>query len=432
MNNQEKNFQESNIDPEKLSQSINDFVNGADDGQKGNAKRYTKIARIEEFINRHYEIRLNQVLNVLEVKKLDDINSEFEKAEKFEFNIVVELMREGMSGVQNIVVTLLRSDFVKEYHPIQDYFLNLRAWDGRDRITEMASSLRCYNQEQSKALKIMLEKQLVRCVASAFKTNYFNKHCFVLVGTRQSMGKTTFIRKLLPVKLSAYITDAVLNWEDKDANIALGSNWIINIDELANLNKQNSNNLKATLSRDKIKIRRPYGKIDSEIARLANFFGSTNDLQFLSDLTGNVRWICFQIVEIDKSYFNLDLDQVWAQSYYQFTNGFDFELTQSEIFENEERNKAFLLPNAEVDAINTYLIPFDKNDPFLNEEQIKFGTASDIMKLLNSKECKLTSPIKLGKALQACGFEKCSVRAKDRVNAVWGYKYIECEINFES
>ncbi len=429
MTNDQNDSQASNIDPEKLKQSINEFVNNDKNKPTKKYKGLTKIAMIEEYINKNYEVRLNLVLNVIEVKRIG-IDSEFKIAEKFESNIIIELLREGITGVQNIVITLLRSDFVKEYHPIKEYFSQLSTWDGRDRIGELAAALKCKNQDQNASMKIMFEKQLVRCVASVFKKDYFNKHCFVLVGTKQSMGKTTFIRKLLPLKLKSYITDAVLNWEDKDAIIALGSNLIINIDELANLDRNETNSLKSMLSKEGTKIRRPYAKIDCEIPRLANFFGSTNDLQFLNDLTGNVRWICFRITDIDRSYNSLDLDQVWAQAYYQFNNGYDFELTKTEIIENEIRNKAFMLPNPEVDAIISYIIPADKNDPFLKVGKAKFGTASDIMKLLNSKECKLTSPNRLGKALQACGFEKCSVRAEGRDNAVYGYWYIESEIEF--
>lgn len=422
----------------ELLKGIDDSFMDSDIESTVNTDRLSKLAheneplinRIEYFINERYELRMDQVRNVLEVK--DKSNKEgYIKDERFESNLIVELLCAGFKGVSSTVAIMLSSSkYVKSYHPIRHYFENLQAWDGSDRFEGFSSCLITTISDHQLLLRKHLKKHLLRCIASVFIPGFFNKHCFVLVGAGQSMGKTTFIRSLVPKSLVSYITDAVLEWKDKDANIALGSNWIINLDELANLNRDETNSLKATLSRDSIKVRRPYDRIDSEIPRLANFFGSTNDLQFLTDLTGNVRWICFRIAGIDFKYSDMDIDQLWAQLYHEFKQGENYVLSREELQENDKRNEAFMVTNAEVDAIQLYLMPGIKDI-----EEAKFGgkpqfaTPSQLMKLINEKGYQFRSDKKFGQALQACGFMRTSERDKVKGFSVYGYWYFEVERN---
>lgn len=384
------------------------------------------ILRVENYINSKYELRLDEVRNVLEVKLIgsDDL---FNKDERFEANITVELLRNGFNGINSIVKALLGSDFVKKYHPIKEFLSNLEKWDKIDRIKQLAECLEVTSEHKT-SIHNHLKKHLVRCVASVFIPNYFNKHCFVIVGTRQSMYKTSFIRFLCPdVLRQKYSTDAVLEWKDKDANIALGSNWIINLDELANLNRDETNSLKATLSRDWIKIRRPYDRVESEIPRLANFFGSTNDLQFLTDLTGNVRWICFRINGIDANYRQIDINQVWSQVMHEFKNDFDYQLTREEIKENEERNQNFMLTSPELEAIQIHIVPGMKDISIKELGGLpKFLRSSELFNYIkNVSGTNLRSLKIFGQALQSAGFISVSERDKITKQPIKGYWFHE-------
>lgn len=418
---------------DSINELVNQFTEEVEDINKSIEREFeAPITRIEKFINKRYEIRLDIVSNTMEVR--DKSGDEGFKANpKLEAIINLELMRSGFKNTKYCVSTLLGSDFVKTYHPIRTYFELLPLWDNTDRISVMAESL-CGNESERKLLNSHFTKHIVRCVASAFVKGFFNKHCFVIIGTGQSQGKTTFIRNLVPKLLEQYQADAILDWKDKDANIALGSNWIINLDELANLNKDETNSLKATLSRNQIKVRRPYEKVETEIPRLANFFGSTNDLQFLTDLTGNVRWICFRIYNIDWDKSNsIDIDQFWAQAYYLFQNKFEYQLSTSELRENDVRNELFMLSSPEKEAIQRFIEPGIKGIevPELGGMP-KFAPASELMKLVNGKSgSNFRSDSKFGKALQACGFMKVSERMKHRNIPIWGYWYFEHETSIE-
>lgn len=418
---------------DSINQLVNQFTEDKEENHKTAEREFeAPITRIEKFINKRYEIRLDMVSNTMEVK--DKSGTEGFKANpKLESTLNLELMRAGFNSTKHYVSTLLSSDFVRTYHPIRTYFETLPAWDGMDRITRMSECLKG-NDSERKLLNLHFTKHIVRCVASAFIKGYFNKHCFVIIGTGQSQGKTTYIRNLTPKQLEQYQADAILDWKDKDANIALGSNWIINLDELANLNKDETNSLKATLSRNQIKVRRPYEKVETEIPRLANFFGSTNDLQFLTDLTGNVRWICFRIYGIDWDKSNsIEIDQFWAQAFHLFQNGFDYQLSTAELRENDVRNELFMLSSPEKEAIQRFIEPGMKGVEVPELGGLaKFATASELMKLINSKSGNaFRSDSKFGKAMQACGFVRASERMKLRSSPLWGYWYYEHETELE-
>lgn len=95
--------------------------------------------------------------------------------------------------------------------------------------------------------------------------------------------------------------------------MCLSENFIINLDELAIFDKKEINYLKSLLSKDRVKIRRPFATRATSDARRASFFGSTNNNVFLTDETGSVRWLCFEIDSIDFAYIkNVDIDQVWG------------------------------------------------------------------------------------------------------------------------
>ncbi|KEO71743.1 VapE domain-containing protein [Anditalea andensis] len=66
-------------------------------------------------------------------------------------------------------------------------------------------------------------------------------------------------------------------------------------------------------SKSYIKVRHPYDKKPKMEPRRASIWGSTNKAEFLSDVTGSVRWLCFTVIDIDWSYKTvIDIDMVWS------------------------------------------------------------------------------------------------------------------------
>ena len=178
------------------------------------------------------------------------------------------------------------------------YFDSLPKYDNKtDYIKLLTSYITTNDQER---FYNHFKKWIVRLVKCALIDDYYNKNAFILVQNKQNSGKTTFCRFLCPDSLSDYIKENIST--DKDGLISITRNLIINLDELATLTRQDINLLKSILSKDKVNERLPYDRKNSIIPRRCSFIGSTNNSEFLTDLTGSVRWLCFEVENINFDY----------------------------------------------------------------------------------------------------------------------------------
>jgi len=176
--------------------------------------------------------------------------------------------------------------------------------------------------------------------------------------------------------LSDYIAENISI--DKDSRIALATNIIINQDELSTMSKRDLNSLKSMFSKEKINERLPYDRKASIIPRRCSFVGSTNEMEFLMDDTGSVRWLCFEIDEIDWNYTKkVKIDLVYAQAYHLVKNGFNCSLTREDIIENELRKGEFQVFTEEMQLVQKHFYLEDSN------EDENFRTSTDVKNRLN-------------------------------------------------
>ncbi len=158
------------------------------------------------------------------------------------------------------------------------------------------------------------------------------------------------------------------------------------------------------MSQETVKVRHPYDRKAKSQARICSFFGSTNQAEFLTDETGSVRWLCFEIEAIDWNYTKIPIDLVWAQAYYLYKNGYDYQLTSIEIKENEKANKAFLINTKEMELVMKYLKPGSK------EKHDVFFSAMEIIQYLQVKYFENIplglNEMKMGKALSGLNFHR--------------------------
>lgn len=357
-------------------------------------KNFTIFHETEQYLTKHYLLRKNIVSGDFEIKTLED--AQFGQLN--ESQLYVELQKNRINISENKLIALLKSDFVKPYNPFIDYFISLPYYDGSaDFIQLLANHVQVKNQER---FNIQFKKWLVRLVKCAIEDDYFNKNALILVQNRQNSGKSTLCRFLCPPKLSDYIKENLST--DKDGLISMTRNFLINLDELATLSKFDINHLKTLLSKDKINERLPYDRKSSIIPRRCSFIGSTNNSEFLTDLTGSVRWLCFAVENIDFSYkTTINIDQVYSQAYYLYKNGFECELTKEEIEENEDVNEAHQITPPEMEIIQMNYKPATK------ENHVAFYTASDFIKNISEKNIIIKIDHRnLGKLLNKLGFVK--------------------------
>lgn len=363
----------------------------------------TIFDRTLKYLNSKYSLRYNTISLEFEIKRTSDkqwsdlnLNSLF-----------IELTQSGIDIPINKLEILVRSHLISQYNPISEYFENLEDWDGEDHIKNLCSYVKTNDDN---AFLYHMEKWFTRAVLCALEKEKINKHCLVLANTIQNSGKSTYLRFFIPRKLMNYLSEDI--GLDKDSRIKLCKNLIINLDELSILAKADINSLKAFISKTHINERLPYARKAEYLERICSFVGSTNKTDFLTDESGSVRWIIFEVTEkINFNYsMEINIDKVWSQAYFNAykRKGFNPELTLADISENEKRNERFTQITLEQEMVNKFFEPSDNLE--------EFKTATEVMMDLSTQGIRLNH-LKIGRALSSFKFP----RVKHPQRQIYGY-----------
>lgn len=363
-----------------------------------NNRSTNKIDEIEAYLLSKYKFRYNTIRTQTEV--CYNGSKEFVPLTDYRENSILrDLMKNNYNCSQAKLSAILCSDFCPRFNPFIDYFKNLEPWDvTTDYINDLANTVGTTNQE---FWYVVLKKWLVALVASTLEPHIVNHIAFVFSGA-QGLGKTSWMLKLCPPRLSNYLYTGTINPSNKDTMIYLAQCIIILLDELENMNRSDLAALKEVITKPVINMRRAYGRNNENMDRVASFCGSVNDSQFLNDSTGSRRFPSFEVERIDHKH-NVDLDKVYAQAFALYNNGFKFYFDKDEIDIIAENNQKHQVIRVEEEYLLKYFTPIDPN------EAIHFFTATEIMKLIFQRELiKVDNPtsIVLGKFLQKHKFHK--------------------------
>ncbi len=393
--------------------------------ESSSSKNEPEIIRIERYLKENYDVRYNEVLLQPEFKR--KTSNAFEPITDRELaQIRVDLIKANYKNVKQSVNDLISSTgFCLNHNPFISYFKSLPKWDETqtDHIGNLCKYIQVKDQEW---FNIMLKKHLVRAVACVLRKIPFNKHCFVFQGN-QNDGKTSLIRFLIPPTLKKYAKENP-PLDHKDGLIAFARNFIINFDELDNLDKTEANRVKTMFTQDKIDVRLSHDRFDSNLVRYASCFGTINDAEFLNDVTGNVRWLAFEVEKImwdgENGYVNnININDVWSQALYLVESGFNYNLTNQEIETVNLRNKKYMKKTIEMELLNKYIIPCSKSD-----EDAVFVQPNEIQQVLLKavNNTLRVNPTNIGKALTFLGFKRDKSRRADKYDSFYGY-YVKSE-----
>lgn len=370
---------------------------------------WTIFHEAEKFLSRNFDLRFNTIKLELEIKR----KSENDFRPLNENSLFVEMNKAGVKVGMDKLISILKSDFIEKYNPFIQYFSTLPKWDGKtDYLGELCSYI---STTDDVSFGIQFTKWMMRAVKCATVEGYYNKQAFILIHNKQNSGKTTFCRFICPPALSEYFAENIS--DDKDSRIAIAKNFIINLDELSSLAKHEINSLKALFSKDIINERLPYDRKTSIIHRVTSFIGSTNMHEFLTDETGSVRWLCFEIKNIDWKYAkSVDINKCWAQAVGMIKEHLPCDMNKDEIEANEKRNSKFQQRSTEAELIPNYLKPAGEKDP-----NATFMTASDILHYMSGFTNLRLNKISIGRAMPLCGFHRAKESESDRYG-YWAVK----------
>lgn len=375
-----------------------------DEDEEAGSDNKAKI--LEDALKNKWDFRYNSITGAPEYRLKD--KGSYKKVEDYDLNSIIRQLRlANTQGANKTRITeTIESKFAPKVNPIEDYFKGL-TYDGLDNIGMLCDTVTTVDG-QDEMFRSLLRKWIVGAVANVFiKDRCANHFCFILTGA-QSLMKSTWIRRMCPPELMDYYTEDNLDPDNKDDLFKTASNFIYNLDDyFADVTKKKISSLKAFITRSKVKGRRPYGRYEVELPKICSFIGSANDESFLHDPTGNRRFVPFEVTKLDfEALDKLDINQVWAEAYHLFRQGFRYWMTKDEERELAEHNTRYEVQTAEFELVTKYFRPAERSAA---EEE---WTPADIIGYLHGKNMAVRiTPKKLGEALKKAGFQRYQKRA---------------------
>ena len=221
-----------------------------------------------------------------------------------------------------------------------------------------------------------------------------------------------------------WFTDASLALGDKDAQMIISRAWIVELAELASFKKSETESRKAFFSRPVDTYRPPYGARVIDTPRRCIFVGTTNDDDYLSDLTGNRRYRPVKCTAIDIEALKSDRDQLWAEAVARFKAGEKWYLDSADMPQAEEVALARVPEGARVDMIRDHWLKLAPNKRPLRLRTHEI--ARDVFSL-TSAQLNRSIETEIGSALTRLGFKRKKMRQGGTF--IWAYVPSEYLIN---
>lgn len=240
----------------------------------------------------------------------------------------------GVTNKGNITDGLTISVRANSYHPVRDY-LDAVEWDGEERLDTLFIDL--FGAADTPYTRAVTRKAFCAAVARIYNPGCKYDYVPVIIGD-QGIGKSTVLARMG----GDWFSDSVTTLVGKEALESIQGSWLIELGELASLRKADVDAVKHFIAKKEDRFRVAYGKRVEHFPRRCVFFGTTNEEDFLRDVTGNRRfWVlnCKGGVGSLKWYEYLTpvtVAQLWAEAKEKLAQGEPLYLAE-EGLEDEAR-----------------------------------------------------------------------------------------------
>ena len=381
-----------------------------------NEKRCASVEEIELFLDTQVKLRFNVIRRQCEVKWLDTPSASLvplAEGQLFASEVVDDgfspitdrdentlwcrmMKAQGSVRLQDIR-NVLQSEYVPMFNPFEDYFYSLPPWDGEDHIGQLARTVHVKgNQEQ---FVEYFRKWLVGMLPTIFDPNVVNHEIMVFIG-RQGNFKSTFFSLLLPPCLQSYFHIKMnSNNLTKDDMLKMCEFALICLEEIGEMQQLALDQQKALVTDKIISERAAYARNKEHRPHIASFCGTGNNPRFLTDITGNRRWLVFEVEDIDNPLQHpFNYTGIYSQAMALWKSGFCYWFEQQEINALNVRNVEFEVPNLEEELVLTYF-----RQPF-EGCKASFMKVAEVLERINAGIRHPLSPIRLGLVMARLGF----------------------------
>ena len=429
-------------------QVVNSCFNKAPSNSPKGERTDSKVASVDEikaFLDGHVGLRFNEITSRIEFLSHTDSTDLKDEGVWTPINDrKVNSLWSKMSEVTRVnkqdLYSIIESDYVPLYHPFKEYLSNLSSAEfkrningkeiineppsefrlssadkEKDYIRELAQTVRVKGGEQEQILWYRyLKKWLVGMVASWLSDDVVNNVILVLIG-EQGAFKTTWFNYLLPPELKQYFyTKTNANRMSKDDLLTLAQYALVCCEELDTMRPAELNQLKAAVTMPSIDERAAYAHYHEHRKHIASFCGTGNNTQFLSDPTGNRRWLPFEVESIVSPRDHpFHYEGIYAQALALYKSGFRYWFSKEEIKELNVHNRQFETPHLERELVALYFrVPKDG-------ENGMFMTSARAIQIIGTGISQKLNPTRVGLAFNELGFQRV------RYHGIRGYLVIQ-------
>lgn len=344
------------------------------------------------------------------------------------FNVIkkkLEIRRtDGAPATMNEIISLaslhglstgLTQAFVEEvghrrpYNPVKEWIRSV-PWDGTDRLAAFYQTVTTRESYPDNLKTSLLYRWLLSVVAAAIVGTGFHTRGVLTLQGPQGAGKTRWVAALVPegplrhawVKLDHHMDGA-----NKDSIIGAITHWITEIGELDSSFKKDVARLKGFLTNDCDKLRRPYGREESEYPRRTVFVATVNEDTFLVDPTGNNRWFTVAVDRLDYNH-GIDMQQLFAQLAKDVDGGTQWWLDDDE----EKRLAAYNVRHRSVSVVAERVREYIRTDHIADRFVTK--TALEVLREVGIQNPTNVQCKECGSVLRELLGEPRRVRGRDK------------------
>jgi hypothetical protein len=196
------------------------------------------------------------------------------------------------------------------------------------------------------------------------------RNILVLKG-KQSIGKSTWVKSLLPPSLQKYIGQGMtLNTNDTMSKYAVLKNLIVELAELEqSFKKTDINQFKSFFGVTEDILNMKYVAEPITFERTTSFIGTINDDNFLKDRSGSTRFLVLPVNKLN-GFHKVDMLQVYKEIL-ETTDYCNFELSEEEQLTQQMINEEFEQPNLlEEIFLDNFVLKFEEGGEYMNCSQM--------------------------------------------------------------
>lgn len=229
------------------------------------------------------------------------------------------------NGVVNDAICSYAMDY--PFHPVVRYLSGIQ-WDNTPRIDTWLSTY-CHAEDNAYTRYVGAMTLIAAC-ARVDKPGVKYDYMLILEG-KQGIKKSSLVAAMG----GAWFGEVNIVARDKDTVEKMRGKWIIEVPEMVCFKRQEIESIKAFISNTTDRVRLAYARRAADFPRQNIFIGTFNPDNYpqgyLTDMSGNRRFLPVHVDDIDLGSFIRDRDQLFAEAWVRMQKGDPLYIKDAEV-----------------------------------------------------------------------------------------------------